>query len=134
MHDLRNWSAFLVLYAGLASCSADEIDSFFASVDGSIGQQPVTASEPLNFNPGMTFPHRDHGYDGYSSPTGLQQWQLNKLFNHIAMPQSEKAMSSVLGHWDHADGDWYYWAIDGGSSELAVKIVDGYAQTYTVGY
>ncbi|MEM9090371.1 MAG: hypothetical protein AAGC93_16680 [Cyanobacteria bacterium P01_F01_bin.53] len=86
------------------------------------------------FDPGVSYPHRDHTYDGYlQAAPGLSQYQLNRLFHHVAMPQSHGAMVSILGYPTAEDGDFVYWSINGGSSELAVEYIGSTAWRYTVG-
>ena len=96
--------------------------------------EPATATT-IGFNPTPDYPSRDQTYDSYLSPSpGLSQAQLSHFFNDIAMPQSEGAIVGLLGWPTSYEGDYQYWKIDGGSSELAIKVQNGRATTYTVGY
>jgi hypothetical protein len=97
--------------------------------------QAVADEILLGFNPASDYPSRDTTYDGYLAPTdGLSQETLNRLFTHVAMPQSEAAMVSLLGWPTSYQGNIQYWPIAGGSSELAMTVIDGQAISYTVGY
>lgn len=110
----------------LTSCTPGEIQRF---IDGE------AIAEPIGLTLDQPYPHRDHSYDGYlKEEPGLSQWQLNKLFLHVAMPQSRSAMYQLLGYPKAEAGDYAYWSIEGGSSELAVQFRGDKAVSYTVGY
>jgi len=132
MVNLVRLSAGLALAIALTGC--DWIDATVDAIADDLSTQPAQASQPLGFTPGAAYPHRDHTYDGYLAPKeGLKQWQLEKLFFHVAMPQSHSAMVSMLGYPDAEYGSYSYWKIDGGSSELAVYYQGDTAYSYTVG-
>lgn len=130
----------LCLLAATALCSCtdphtgDPIDPIDLLADN-IGQQPSQAADSLGFNATSDYPSRDTSYDSYlAEAPGLSQETLNRLFYDVAMPQSLGAMTGLLGYPIAEDGDVMYWAIDGGSSELAVFYEGDTAYTYTVGY
>lgn len=138
MVNRLHWSALLALATALSASlsGCDWIDSLVSAIEDDLSAEPAIAAEqPLGFIPAQDFPHRDHTYDGYLAPNdGLAQWQLEKLFFHVAMPQSHEALVGFLGYPDAEQGDYLYWKIEGGSSELAIYYQGSKAINYTVGY
>ena len=120
--------------SAITGCDVAEPVTAVTDAIASLGQQPAEAYS-LGFDPSQPYPSRNHEYDKYLQPSsGLSQWQLDKLFNHVAMPQSHSAMVGLLGYPTAEQGDVLYWAIEGGSSELAVTYNGVLAVSYTVGY
>ncbi len=112
---------------GLIACDG-------SAILNAISGEPATATT-IGFDPVPNYPSRDQSYDGYLPELPeLSQAQLRHFFNDIAMPQSEGAIVGLLGWPTSYDGVYQYWRIEGGSSELAIKIENGRATTYTVGY
>ncbi len=137
---MTKWPLILSLSAAVAlvSCTdpatGEQIDPIEVLAEA-IGPQPSHAADGLDFNPSAEYPSRDHTYDGYLAPDdGISQETLHRLFFDVAMPQSDEAMIGLLG-WPISEQDNVkYWAIGGGSSELAVFYEGGKAYNYTVGY
>lgn len=134
MYNLRNWSAGLALLIAVTGCEA--FDEFSEDLSNNIGQQPAEATNSaVGFDVDNGFPYRDTSVDRYYAIQGaLTQQQLSRLFEHVAFPQSRDAVIDLLGTPFDAEGDYAYWKIEGGSSELAVRIVGDTAYSYTVGY
>ncbi|MGB3787808.1 MAG: hypothetical protein WA949_07345 [Phormidesmis sp.] len=130
MPNLRNWSAGLAVMAALMSCES------FDEFSENIGQQPAEATDSVvGFDVESGFPNRDTSVDRYYQlGKGLTAQELTTLFEHVAFPQSREAITSLLGTPFDAEGDYAYWKIEGGSSELAIYIVGDTAYSYTVGY
>ncbi|MBE9064994.1 hypothetical protein [cf. Phormidesmis sp. LEGE 11477] len=135
MLRLFGWAAILSLATTRITC--DSFNEFSKDVGKSIGQQPAEATDvAIGFDVDSDFPHRDRTIDGYYTDRqdGLTSAQLTRLFEHIAFPQSRGALIDTFGPPFDAEGDYAYWRIEGGSSYLAIRIVDGTAYSYTVGY
>lgn len=125
----------LSLVATLSTC--EKFDEFSDSLGDSLSQQPAVAdSTPIGFDLENKYPSRNTSRDGYHEHVGpeLSKQQLNRLFEHVAFPQSQDALISLLGRPFYAENGYAYWKIQGGSNELAVRIIDGTAYSYTVGY
>ncbi|MFK8182309.1 MAG: hypothetical protein AB8B99_02965 [Phormidesmis sp.] len=124
-------ATFIAIGLSFGGCDA----TINAVIDGisEMGQRPAVATT-TGFYLDETFPSRNTQHDHLKPSQGISQAQLSKLVHHIDMPQSHGAMVSLLGYPDYEDGDYLYWAIAGGSSELAVEYNGSIAWRFTVGY
>jgi hypothetical protein len=122
----------LAMFVALATTSCDEIGNYF--------DNSAQATDQLGFTPSVTFPDRDHSYDGWQSQQqsgAVSEESLSILFNHLAFPQSRGAVEGLLGYaFAEGDDEGYdvaYWHLQDGS-ELAIFFSDDQATHFTVGY
>ena len=126
-----------VVTIALGGCDGDELAETIDIKLESLMQGEAVASDGVGFTPQESYPYRSTQYDDWlplTAPPEINEAQLNRLFYHVAMPQSHEAMVSLLGYPIAEQGDYVYWAIEGSSSELAVRYSNDHAINYTVGY
>ena len=130
-----------LLWAGalsLTGCGdiAEQINDGFTQVLDTASeslQQPAEATS-VGLDLSEPYPDRSQEYDGWLPEVeGLQSWQLEKLEFDVAMPQSEGALQGFLGEPYAEQGDWKYWKIASGSSELAIEYANGVGVRRTYG-
>lgn len=99
----------------------------------SFNESAIADDLELGFYPSNPFPERNMKYDDeLKEADKVSGATLRTLMNDIQFPQSEAALTGLLGHPYAEDGGFLYWEIEGGS-ELAIYFAEGAGQWFTVG-
>lgn len=83
------------------------------------------------------FPSHGTQWDGYAHQSvgyGVDDATLNRLWNHVAFPQSEGAMVSLLGWPDEWSGHFAIYSRQGRGDKLAVYYLGDQALWFTLGH
>lgn len=133
---IRRRTTLLLSLLAVSLVSCERFDEFSDALSDSIGQQPAQADEaPIGLHIDGSFPSRSTTREEYTkATTEVSEAQLFTLMEHVAFPQSRKALESLLGEPFEEQGNYTYWKIAGGSSEIAVVFIDDVAYSYQFGY